>query len=137
MTSVASQNSSPSSLLLGDVSTAFLTLAFLLLLANILAAGLPAPLWLDENFSAAIATQPTFNGLLEWCLSELSGPLYYSVLWSWEKVAGNENIALRIPSMLFCVAAPAFLSSSRRTCERPDTPLCDERRPLSADRRHD
>jgi hypothetical protein len=83
--------------------------AFLLLLGNIFVSGLFTPLWLDENFSATIAAQPSLRGLVNWCLNELSGPLYYSMLWAWEKVAGDSNVALRIPTLFFSMAAPAFL----------------------------
>lgn len=110
MTATAPKEGWSPALFSGDVPRSIFFAAFLLLIANILAAGLTAPLWLDENFSATIAVQPTFKKLVEWCVSELSGPLYYSLLWMWERVAGDQNIALRIPSLLFCLAAPAFLA---------------------------
>ena len=97
------------SLFSGDLPGAVLITAFLLFLANILASGLFSPLWLDESFSATIAAQPTLHGLINWCLNELSGPLYYSLLWAWEKIAGDSNAALRIPTLFFSMAAPAFL----------------------------
>ena len=97
------------SLFSNDIPRAVVIGAAALFLANILMAGLRAPLWLDENFSAAIAAQPHFAGLLDWCLNELSGPLYYSLLWAWEKLAGDGNVALRIPSLLIAIAAPAVL----------------------------
>ena len=109
MASVALDRTASPSLFAGGIPRAVLVTAFLLFLANILASGLFTPLWLDENFSATIAAQPSLGGLIDWCLNELSGPLYYSLLWTWEKIAGNSNAAFRIPSLFFSTAAPAFL----------------------------
>lgn len=109
LASTASDRIAAPSLFSGDLPRAVLITTFLLFLANILASGLFAPLWLDENFSATIAAQPTLHGLINWCLNELSGPLYYSLLWAWEKIAGDSNAALRIPTLFFSMAAPAFL----------------------------
>ena len=97
------------SLFSGEIPRAVVIGALVLFAANILTAGLSVPLWLDENFSATIAAQPTFARLVDWCLNELSGPLYYSLLWAWEKIAGDGNVALRIPSIVLSIAAPAFL----------------------------
>ncbi|AMK18867.1 glycosyltransferase family 39 protein [Sphingobium sp. MI1205] len=109
MASAALNRAAPKTLFSGDIPPAVLVAAFLLFLANILASGLLAPLWLDENFSATIAAQPSWGGLVDWCLNELSGPLYYSLLWAWEKLAGDANAALRIPSIFFSIAAPAAI----------------------------
>lgn len=109
MTSVALKGTASSSLFSGDIPRTVLITSFLLFVANIFASGLFTPLWLDENFSATIAIQPSIPRLVDWCLNELSGPLYYSLLWAWEKVAGNSNAALRVPSLVFSMAAPAFL----------------------------
>ena len=105
----AQSPSSGPSLFSGKIPPSVLIGALLLFAANILTAGLSVPLWLDENFSATIAAQPTFARLVDWCLNELSGPLYYSLLWAWEKIAGDGNVALRIPSIALSIAAPAFL----------------------------
>lgn len=68
--------------------------------------GLTAPLSVDESFSATIATQPDFTSLIGWCLSELSGPVYYSLLWSWEKLVGDSNLAMRLLGLGFALAGP-------------------------------
>lgn len=81
----------------------------LLFVTNILVGGLDAPLWLDENFSAAIAVQRDIGGLLDWCLNELSGPVYYSLLWTWEKVGGDSNVMLRLPSIAISILSPVLL----------------------------
>lgn len=64
------------------------------------------PLWLDEIFTGTIAIRPTVPALVDDILHELGGPFYYSLIWAWEKVAGPSNVALRLPSLLFAVAAP-------------------------------
>lgn len=109
MASSALERTASQSLFSGDIPRAVLITAFLLFLANIFVSGLLTPLWLDENFSATIAAQPSLRELIDWCLNELSGPLYYSLLWAWEKIAGDGNAALRIPSLFFSIAAPAFI----------------------------
>ena len=57
-TATLNKTASPS-LFSGDIPRTIMIAAFLLFLANILTSGLHAPLWLDENFSAAIANQPS------------------------------------------------------------------------------
>lgn len=109
MALIAMKRATAPSLFSGHIPRAAVLTACLMFLANILTTGLTAPLWLDENFSAAIATQPDLKSLVDWCLGELSGPLYYSLLWGWEKIAGDSNTALRIPSLFFSLAAPALL----------------------------
>ena len=71
--------------------------------------GWDAPFWLDEAFTGAIAIQPSLSGLVRDCLNELSGPVYYSLIWGWEKLAGPSNVSLRFPSFIFSVAAPALI----------------------------
>ena len=97
------------SLFSGDIPRVALLVAAALVVLRISLAGFGLPLWLDENFSAAIAVQPTVHGLIDWCLNELSGPLYYSTLWAWEKVAGDSNAALRVPGHVIALATPLFL----------------------------
>ena len=109
MTSAVETEKPSPSLFSGEIPRSALMVAFLLLLANILVSGLRAPLWLDENFSAALAVQPTFAKLIDWCLNELSGPLYYTLLWAWQNLAGDSNVVLRLPSLFFSIAAPALI----------------------------
>ena len=83
--------------------------ALLLGVARRALVGWDAPLWLDEAFTGAIAIQPTFSGLVQDCLHELSGPVYYTLIWGWEKLAGASNVSLRLPSFIFSVAAPLLI----------------------------
>lgn len=86
------------------------TLAALLVgLGHRLLTGWSSPLWFDETFSAVIATQPWGEPLWEWLTHELGGPVYYLLLWGWVQIAGASDLSLRLPSLLFSVAAPAFV----------------------------
>ena len=68
------------------------------------------PLWLDETFTGTIAAQPSFSGLLRWCLSELTGPAFYMPMWVWAKIAGVSNVALRAPGLIFSIATPLLIA---------------------------
>lgn len=68
-----------------------------------------APFWFDETFSGAIATQPSFAALVDWCLHELTGPAFYMPLWLWAKIAGSSDFGLRLPSLLLSIAAPVLI----------------------------
>lgn len=74
-----------------------------------LLSGLDTPLWFDETFSAVIASQDDLRGLVSWMLTELSGPTYYSFLFLWEKLVGNSDIMLRLPSLAFSIATPLLI----------------------------
>ena len=75
-----------------------------------LAYGYGAPFWFDETFSGVIASQPSFQKLLGWCLNELTGPAYYMPLWAWAKIAGTSDSALRLPSLVMALAAPLLIA---------------------------
>ena len=90
----------------------FRTLVVLAVVAGIVRRplfGLDTPLWLDEAFTGAIAIQPTFEGLVADCLREIGGPVYYSFMWLWVKLFGASNLSLRLPSLIFGVAAPVLI----------------------------
>jgi hypothetical protein len=72
--------------------------------------GRQGPLWLDETFSAAIATEPTFAAMIRWCLNDPNGPLYYILLWCWAHLFGASDLVLRLPSFICALAAPVFLA---------------------------
>src|SRR5205823_12129116 len=77
---------------------------------HLLVFGWRAPFWLDEAYTGTIASQLTLAGLLRWCRHELSGPIYYAALWLWEKVAGNTDTALRLPSLIMWVGAVLLMA---------------------------
>lgn len=68
-----------------------------------------APFWFDETYSGVIATQTRFAAAVDWCLHELSGPGFYLVLWAWRHIAGDSDMALRLPSIVCSIAAPLLL----------------------------
>lgn len=69
------------------------------------------PLWFDETFTGTIATQPTPSALLRWCLTELTGPVFYGAMWLWAQVAGAGTEALRLPSLLLSIGAPLLIAA--------------------------
>lgn len=77
---------------------------------HLLLFGWKAPFWLDEAYTGTIASQPTIEELIRWCRHELSGPIYYGALWLWEKVAGNADTALRLPSAAMWVGAVLLMA---------------------------
>lgn len=83
--------------------------AVLLGLAGQWIVGWHAPLWLDETYTAVIASQPNVAGLIDWCRHELSGPFYYALEWLWTNLAGTSDTALRLPSLIFSFAAIAII----------------------------
>lgn len=93
----------------GEIPVAVFAAAMVLAAIAQLLSGLAMPLSMDEGFSAVIAVQPDPGSLIRWCLAELSGPVYYIMLWLWEKIAGDGNVALRLPGLLFALAVPWLL----------------------------
>ncbi len=73
------------------------------------ASGWTAPYWLDENFTLVIASQPDLAHLIDWMLHEMSGPVYYTMLWVWGLIAGNGDLAMRVPSFICSVATPLIV----------------------------
>lgn len=78
-------------------------------LAARLALNWTEPLWLDEIFTGTIALGSGTTPLMDDLLNEVGGPIYYSFMWAWEKLAGASNAALRVPSFIFAIAAPALV----------------------------
>lgn len=72
--------------------------------------GWGSPLWFDEAYTATIATQKSFGGLIDWCLHELSGPVYYTLTWVWTQLFGASAAALRMPSLLCAIATPVLIN---------------------------
>lgn len=93
----------------GDPLMIVTAVALALGLANRLLGGLDTPLWFDETFTAVIASQPSVTRWLHWCLNELSGPVYYGLVFLWEKIAGNGDLALRLPGLAASVATPLLI----------------------------
>lgn len=71
--------------------------------------GLRTPLWLDETYTGTISMSRDIPALINWCLHELSGPVYYAIMWLWTKIFGVSDLALRIPSLIFWVLSIAVI----------------------------
>lgn len=63
------------------------------------------PLWLDETWSAMIATQPDWASFWREAWLDCNPPLYYVLLSAWVVLFGDANLALRLPSVVFVAAA--------------------------------
>lgn len=67
------------------------------------------PLTLDESWTGAIAAAADLSTLVDRCLAELSGPVYYGLVWAWAQLAGTENAMLRLPSLAAALATPLLV----------------------------
>jgi hypothetical protein len=80
--------------------------AIALAIAGRLVSGWDTPLWFDETFSAVIANQPNPSSLLDWCLAEIGGPIYYVLLWVWAHLFGTQATTLRLFSLVCSLGVP-------------------------------
>ena len=80
--------------------------AALLFLTAHIAIGLGAPLWLDEAWTGAFASVPTFSDLVHQAREEVGGPIYYILIWTWALVFGSSNISLHSFSLLLSASVP-------------------------------
>ena len=67
-----------------------------------------APLWIDETWSAMIATRPDWPTFWHEAWLDCNPPLYYLFLTGWVGVFGDSNLMLRLPSFLFVILAAAL-----------------------------
>lgn len=94
------------------VSRAFGTLVLLAVAIGTLrrlSFGFDTPMWLDEAFTGAIAIEPDFRVMIQQSLRDVAAPVYYCLMWLWEKVFGASSLSLRIPSLLFAIATPLLI----------------------------
>ena len=63
-----------------------------------------------RSVHGAIAGQATYNGLVQWCLHELTGPAFYMPMWLWAKFVGTGDAALRMPSLALSIGAPLLIA---------------------------
>lgn len=68
--------------------------------------GRDLPLWLDETWTAMIASRPTAPALFHELHQDVNGPLYYLVAWAAAPVTGLSNAGLRVPAAIFGSLAP-------------------------------
>lgn len=69
--------------------------------------GLSIPLWLDETWTVMIASQPDWTRFWREAWLDVNPPLYYAFMKGWITVAGDSNLALRLPSFFFYYLAAA------------------------------
>jgi hypothetical protein len=77
----------------------------ILLFAERIFAQYSLPLWLDETWTAAISGQANWNGFWRQAWLDCNPPLYYAVMKLWMPIVGTSNFALRLPSLVFVIAA--------------------------------
>ena len=63
------------------------------------------PLWIDETWSAMIASRPNWSSFWREAWLDCNPPFYYLLLSLWIEMAGESNLMLRLPSIVFVVAA--------------------------------
>ncbi len=75
-------------------------------------------LWFDEGYSIALAGQATMGEFLDALLDagpgQLTQPLYFFLLYFWEKAAGDSDLSLRLLSALFGFGATVVLFLTAR-----------------------
>lgn len=70
--------------------------------------GIGVPLWLDETWTAMIATRPDWASFWREAYLDVNAPFYYAFMKLWVEVAGTSNAMLRLPSFFFFYAAAAL-----------------------------
>lgn len=68
------------------------------------------PMWIDETWTAVIAEQPDWRAFWREVWLDANAPLYYLFMALWP---GEGNFALRLPSLLFMIAASALVLAWR------------------------
>jgi len=70
-------------------------------------------LWLDEIWTGAIVAQPDAAHLLREMYLDPNAPLYFGFMYGWTKLFGLSDAALRLPSLIFGIAAPLLIAFAR------------------------
>ena len=99
-------------------------LGWIVALAERLWAGRALPLWIDETWTAMIASQTGWGSFWHEAWLDVNPPLYYGFMALWTRLAGLSDLALRLPSALFVIIAALLplmwrgtaLSRSGRLC---------------------
>jgi hypothetical protein len=81
--------------------------------------GIDRPLWLDEANTVHIA-KGSPGQIIEALSLDVSPPLYYFILGGWIRIAGDSEIAVRIPSILFYLSGIYVASRLGRMLFSPD-----------------
>jgi hypothetical protein len=70
------------------------------------------PLWLDEAWTVGIAGPAPWIDFFHQVYWDVNAPLYYVVMYAWQGVFGQSDLAMRGPSMIFAVATPLLVAFS-------------------------
>jgi len=68
------------------------------------------PLWLDEAWTVGIAGPAPWIDFFHQVYWDVNAPLYYLVMYLWQGVFGQSDLAMRAPSLIFAVATPLVLA---------------------------
>jgi hypothetical protein len=71
------------------------------------------PLWLDEAWTIGIAGPASWIDFFHQVYWDVNAPLYYLVMYLWQGVFGQSDLAMRAPSLIVAVATPLVLALSR------------------------
>jgi hypothetical protein len=71
------------------------------------------PLWLDEAWTIGIAGPAPWIDFFHQVYWDVNAPLYYLLMYLWQGVFGQSDLAMRAPSLIFAVATPLVLAFSR------------------------
>ena len=84
---------------------ALFALAGLALLAERLQLALARPLWLDETWTAAIVSPPSWAGFWREAWLDVNAPLYYLAMRGWTALFGLGDLTLRLPGLILAPLA--------------------------------
>jgi hypothetical protein len=71
------------------------------------------PLWLDEAWTVGIAGPAPWIDFFHQVYWDVNAPLYYLLMYLWQGVFGQSDLAMRAPSLIFAVLTPLVLAFSR------------------------
>jgi Dolichyl-phosphate-mannose-protein mannosyltransferase len=77
-----------------------------------IAVGVDRPFWLDEAWTGAIIAQGDLQHLFQQIYLDSNAPLYWVLMYGWGKLFGYSDLVLRLPSLLFGIAAPILIARS-------------------------
>jgi hypothetical protein len=68
------------------------------------------PLWLDEAWTVGIAGPAPWIDFFHQVYGDVNAPLYYLLMYLWQGVFGQSDLAMRAPSLIFAIATPLVLA---------------------------
>jgi hypothetical protein len=68
------------------------------------------PLWLDEAWTMGISGPAPWIDFFHQVYGDVNAPLYYLLMYLWQGVFGQSDLAMRAPSLIFAVATPLVIA---------------------------